>query len=92
MKLIRAKVWIDNNFSEGSKPSSSTVAGWVKSGEVRGAIVGRIVFVDESFSFKNFSTKSTPKTRKELDVPEEDQLRLPIEDPWDKLQKAGLIR
>lgn len=51
-KLVRAGVWINENFERGSRPSLVRVGQWIKAGQVPGRVIGGTLYVDaDAFAF-----------------------------------------
>jgi len=48
MPLVKASEWVAQNFADGSKPSTSTVARWIKQGVIRGRQIGKWLYVEEN--------------------------------------------
>jgi len=69
MRLIKVKAWADKTFVDGSRPSASTIAQWIRTGELPGAIIGGSYFVDDNYCFKTFSSKPTKQEERKLAPP-----------------------
>ena len=57
MSLIKAKLWIERDFSEDSRPHLKTVRRWFDKGLLNGQLVENHLYIDSAKPFKSDKVK-----------------------------------